>query len=508
MFTDEPRRIVCERLRQQDLRAFSKLLTPEVLAQAALRAGVAMGGGPLCLANLACLAVSCALHTTRNFAGVLAMSLKLLQDADAWSRTPLARQCKARPRAKVRSKHDPRPAQDAGVSEEAFCQARNKAPASYWLSLILLLGEKFAAAHGAKLRWRGRRLLALDGTTLGLPNWKALREHYGTAGNARSTRKRRRRKTQAGRSTQARMVMLSFPLCRMPLRYELCPLSRSEKTCAASLLGGLEAGDLVLMDKGFWSYGLFRQIASQQAFFATRLFAGVTLRTLRKLGPGDRLVRYCPSDRKYKAAGRQGSALLGLPPSMELRVIRYRVPGFRPTALVTNLTDGRIRRESWVGLAGSDEAGPTLMGGLYHRRWEIETSFCELKVRQRMEGSLRGRTPRTIEYEVAGHVLLYLLTRWLMVEAAQRHRVKDPLRLSYLQALRELMDIAPALLISTPERARRVLVPRLLRRVASHVVPHRPGRHYPRPGDTKVKYVGRGHYRLPSKLKRAKAGEA
>jgi ribosomal protein S14 len=33
---------------------------------------------------------------------------------------------------------------------------------------------------------------------------------------------------------------------------------------------------------------------------------------------------------------------------------------------------------------------------------------------------LRGRTPQAITFEVAGHMLLYLLTRWLMVEASQK----------------------------------------------------------------------------------------
>jgi hypothetical protein len=294
------------------------------------------------------------------------------------------------------------------------------------------------------------------------------------------------------------MVMLTFPLARMPWRYELCPLSRSEKTCASALLAGLSPGDLVLMDKGFWSYGLFCQVARQRAFFAVRLFKGVRPRTLRRLGPDDRLARWSPAGRKWKKAG--------LPrPSIDLRVIRYRVPGFRPTALVTNLTDRRITRRRWVGLAAADAAGVTLDDGLYHRRWEIETTFCELKVRQGMERSLRGRTPRTIEYEVAGHVLLYLLVRWLIVEAATKAGMPDPLRVSYLHALHEVRDIAPALLAATPRRAARVLVPRLMARVASHVVPPRPGRHYPRPGDTKVKYKGRGHYRLPSKLKPAHA---
>jgi hypothetical protein len=80
---------------------------------------------------------------------------------------------------------------------------------------------------------------------------------------------------------------------------------------------------------------------------------------------------------------------------------------------------------------------------------------------------------------VAGHVVLYLLIRWLMVEAAVRHG-QDPLRLSFRNAVRELQSMWSTLAASSPSWVHDVLLPRLLERIASHVVPFRPGRSYPR----------------------------
>jgi len=125
------------------------------------------------------------------------------------------------------------------------------------------------------------------------------------------------------------------------------------------------------------------------------------------------------------------------------------------------------------------DAHDKLLPGLFHRRWEIETSFSELKVVQGMEGQLRSHVPESIAYEIAGHVVLYLLVRWLMVEAAVKHGL-DPLRLSFLEAYRELKLIRSSLLTATPDWASKVLLPRLLDRIAEHQVPERPGRHYPR----------------------------
>lgn len=101
-----------------------------------------------------------------------------------------------------------------------------------------------------------------------------------------------------------------------------------------------------------------------------------------------------------------------------------------------------------------------------------------MKVEQELEAKLRSRTPGSVQFEVAGHVVLYFLVRWMIVEAAVKHGV-DPLRLSFLGALRELRDIQKSL-ITASTRWARVLVQRLLDRIAEHQVPLRPGRRYPR----------------------------
>ena len=133
-----------------------------------------------------------------------------------------------------------------------------------------------------------------------------------------------------------------------------------------------------------------------------------------------------------------------------------------------------------------------------HYGWEKETSFAEVKVSQGLK-RLRGRTPATIAYEIASHVLLYLLVRWLMVTAA-RERGLCPLRLSFIEACREVRDMLPALVTRSLRRVRAVLLPRLRERLAEHIVAERPGRHYPRPKDTKVRDLGHGRKQQPSKL--------
>jgi len=492
MFTDESRANVWNEIRQRDLRAFDKLLPIPVFIEVAKQAGMTIGSSALCLPTLVWLSLSAALRGTLDFAAILKLTLQLLRDTPTWSTDPLAkmerqgqtarrRQRKQKKSKRCRpSKHDPRRDDPTQVSEGAFTQARQRMPWEFWATLLAVLSGRFEEQHGDATRWKGFRLLALDGTCVQLPNWRALTDFFGTAKNGKALR------------TQARLVMLQLPRVRLPWRYELVPLAQGEHTVAQRLLGELCPQDLVLMDRGFWSYGLFWQIQRQQSYFAIRRIKSVKLKTIRRLGPQDRLVRWTPAHSRWRTGE--------WPVSMTLRLIDYQIKGFRPNQVVTNVLDGRqITRDEFVRLSTDPSAEQRLDPGLYHQRWEIETTFFELKVQQGMEGHLRSRTPEGVRYEVAGHVLFYFLTRWLMVEAAQKADI-DPLRLSFTGTLRELTMMAPLLIIYPIEHVRRVLLPRLLERIAAHPVPLRPGRHYPRPHDTRSRRDGNGCIRLPNKL--------
>jgi len=484
MFTDELRSQVRNRVEERGVRAFTRFLTPSVFTEAAHQAGCRIVSCPLNLVNLVWLGLAGSLDTAKSFAAVLTDTIKILLDAPFSPLEaivpPVPKNRAGRRASKARSKHDPRRNDPTKVTEEAFVQARNRMPLGFWLALTFLLADRFAREHEDLIRWKKFRLLALDGTLINLPRWRALTDHYGTAKGFRG-----------GRVPQARLLMLQFPLARIPYRYALGTKRQAEKTMAEPLLKMLLQDDLLLMDRGFWSYGLFCSVAERTAYFAIREIAQAHLQTVRSLGPKDTLVRYAPTDPKWRK--------LGLPVSMELRRIAYQVRGFRPSAIITNVTDPQVvSRAEWVGMTTVHKAGQVLDDSIYHRRWEIETSFSELKVFQKMK-ALRGRSPGSIDYEIASHVLLYLLVRWLMVEAATAHAM-DPLRLSFTEALREISSMARALIFSSPRRARHVLLPRLLKRIAEHVVPDRPGRHYPRPNDTKTKNVGYGQKKKPSKL--------
>jgi hypothetical protein len=494
MFTDELRNKVWDDVRQRDIRAFGRSLSHDVFVEAAAEAGVKLGKSALSLTNLVWLGISCAIHTSKNFCGVLEVALKILEDAGSWqpavpkesSQQKNGEKKSGGQKGQEKSKYNPYGKSPTSVTEEAFSLARKAMPQSFWIALILILGKHFEQQHGRLTRWKQYRLLALDGTTISLSAWQKLRAYFGAARNGKSKPR-----------TQARMLMLQLPLVRMPWRYVLGSIDQGERTLAAELLQFLYKDDLVLLDRGFWSYGLFHQIQNRNAFFAIRLSNQIKLHRVKRLGNEDWLVRWkMPTGPRWRDSD--------LDKEISLRLVKYKIPGFRPSGIVTNvLSPQKISREDWIRLACDTEPGDERLGvGLYHRRWEIETTFRELKVTQGMEGKLRGRTPETIHYEIAGHVLLYLLVRWLIVEAAVEHGIEDPLRLSFKEALEELKDMRQSLLTATPKRVAEVLLPRLLERIAKHLVPLRPGRSYPRPKDSYARYRKRKNPKHQKKLRK------
>ena len=101
--------------------------------------------------------------------------------------------------------------------------------------------------------------------------------------------------------------------------------------------------------------------------------------------------------------------------AITVRVIDYTLPQL-PDAqphyrLITTLLD--------------EEAAPAMeLAEVYHRRWEMEAIFDELKTHLlQSRRVLRSRTPELVRQEFFGWVLMHYTVRWLLHQGAARHRI-------------------------------------------------------------------------------------
>ena len=112
---------------------------------------------------------------------------------------------------------------------------------------------------------------------------------------------------------------------------------------------------------------------------------------------------------------------------MLARIIDYTVDDGRHNPAVFRLV---------TTLLDPAEAPAVDLATAYAQRWEIESTFDELKTHQR--GSkvvLRSKSPDLVLQEIWGHLCCHYAIRSLMSQAAE-HVGRDPDRLSFTTALR------------------------------------------------------------------------
>ena len=255
--------------------------------------------------------------------------------------------------------------------------------------------------------YRGCRLVALDGTTIDLPDAPELVARFGRPGASRG--------------------MSAFPQLRLLTLTETgthaifaCAVDRyevSEVGLAPELLQQLRPGMLCLADRAFVGFALWRTATTTGADLLWRVRTNQVLPCRQRLPDGSYLscLYISAKHRRHDADG------------LLVRVIDYRLQ---------DMPDGEPLYRLITTLLEPDAAPAAELAAVYHERWESEGAFAELKVtlpgRRLM---LRSRRAELAEQELYGLLLVHLALRRLMVEASRQAGV-DPDTLSFVHTVR------------------------------------------------------------------------
>lgn len=251
-------------------------------------------------------------------------------------------------------------------------------------------------------RWR---LVAVDGTVFDLADTEANTAHFGRPGSGRGDKR--------SAFPQARVAALAECGTHAVFAAEVGPLAVAETVPARRLLGALAPGMLLLADRGFAGFDLWRAAAATGADLLWRVKGNLVLPLRRALPDGSYLSELVAARDKDRRAD-----------PIPVRVIEYTLePGGVVYRLITTITDHRS--------APADE-----LAALYHERWEIETVLDEVKTHQGGPGLvLRSQHPDGVEQEIYAFFLVHHALRDLMHQAARRSG-RDPDRLSFTRTLR------------------------------------------------------------------------
>ena len=352
---------------------------------------------------------------------------------------------------------------------QAYSAARARLPCAALETLLARTISQLGPAALDTARWWGHRVFLVDGSTFSTPDVPALQTQFGQPGQQ-----------AAGCGFPvAHWLALMHHGSGLILKMLISPLRTHDQSRVAEMHPELEAGDVLLGDRGLCSFvhlallfgrslhGVFRLHQLQIVDFtparlhrqavrgrASKKKGMPTSRWIRSLGQLDQLLEWSkPATCPKWLSPEQFAAL---PASLIVRELRFRIerPGFRvpEITLVTTLTD-------------AERYTKTALAQLYFERWRIETNFAHLKTTMGMD-ALHCRSVEGVLKEATMFALVYNLVRLLMCQAAQRQGVSVE-RISFSDALRALahadLDAPFPTLIVNPERPNR-REPRLMKR--------------------------------------------
>ena len=296
-------------------------------------------------------------------------------------------------------------------SKSAIFQARARLGSEPLAALFARVATPIGTDAMPGVWLAGRRLVAVDGCCLDVADTSVNAEFFGRPGV---------NKGEQAAFPQARVVALAECGTHAIFAAQVGPYTQSEATLTGALLDRLEPGMLVLADRGFFSYALWRKAIGTGADLLWRIRtdpAGPKPQHLRDLQDGSWLAHL---RRATPAAARRQEPIL-------VRVIDYRIDDGRE-----NTTGYRL----FTTILDPATATAAELAAAYTQRWEIELAFDELKTHQRGPRSvLRSKSPDLVLQEIWGHLCCHYAIRSLMSQAAG-HAGHDPDRVSFVAALR------------------------------------------------------------------------
>jgi hypothetical protein len=339
-------------------------------------------------------------------------------------------------------------------SRGRVAEARARLPLRLWQRLFEHISDKAQCLSEAYDKWKDHRVVLADGTCVSMSAKSELFDAFGVNTGYHGS----------GRYPLARLVSLCLAGTMTIIDYAIGGYRDGESTLTFGILKSLRKGDLLVADRHFAAAHYYVRYQSMGLEFLTRAHQCLKISRVKR--------RLCYSANDF--IGRLNINKIyrrddpSLPASIDVRFIKakLRIRG-RLTVVwfATSLLDAKRYPAQEIAK-------------LYARRWRIETLFRELKITLSAD-VLRSQNPDGVRKEIIARMTALNIVRSIVLEAAVKAKISDPLRISFTHAVRAVISFSAAL-----SRVPLALVwdvyEAMLVEIASHVNPERPGRLEPR----------------------------
>jgi hypothetical protein len=311
------------------------------------------------------------------------------------------------------------------VSAASLCSARRGLAHEVFRDLLWAFNEQVRDS-GRGRRWRGKRVFAVDGRKLNLN---------------RSAQVQRAFPAPEGAHCPQALYSVLLDVCeRRPIDFELDSVKASEREHLSRMLDSLDRGDVLLLDRGYPSHALLRDLLARGLDFVIRVPASNTFAAVdrfRASGAKDARVTI-DSDCAEHAP-------------LELRLVRHEGRD-GPAFYLTSLRRADFDRSA--------------IAELYRMRWQVEECFKLTACGLLDQGLFRSKSENGIRQEIGALTLLIALSRALAtaVDAAHNKPAKRTSQKAAVIAAATLVALAALRANSrTLDRALTRAIERLLR---------------------------------------------
>lgn len=301
--------------------------------------------------------------------------------------------------------------------KSAITQARDRLGPQVMSQLFHQIVQPMATTETIGAFLNGLRIVVIDGTTFDVPDSDDNARVFG--------RPATRPNTQAA-FPKVRLVLLVEAGTHLIFDALMCPIRMGERVRAIKLLRSVEAGMLLMWDRGLHSYAMVQATLAQGCDYLGRIPANVKFLVEEPLADGSYSSFIYPPG-KLRKRGSQ---------PIQVRVIEYTIeqqekPGEQLTyRLITSLLN-------------IEQFPAAMLAAEYHQRWEVENTIDEIKTHLNgRKTPIRSQNPRQVVQEVYGWLLGHWAVRFLMFQAAKEAHIA-PLRLSFTGTLRIIRRAIP-----------------------------------------------------------------
>lgn len=287
--------------------------------------------------------------------------------------------------------------EEKSYSKQSYSEARMKMKHSAYLELNEELVKGYYS-DGDYKKYKGYRLLAIDGSRIQLPNKEDVIEEFGLAENGGKT-------IPMAMSSTAYDVLNKIAVNTYLERYEADERNLAEKHLLKLKEITPAAKDIILLDRGYPSLYLFARMLDLRYDFVVRCNDLNFIKEIKEFAQSketDRIIEVdlTTKEKRYLSIKK----LAKRPDKIIFRAVKIKLTSEVTEYLISSLTDKRKFTK--------DD-----LKELYHLRWGEETYFNFQKNVLEIE-NFSGRTPETIRQDYYARILSNNICS-IMIEDAQ-----------------------------------------------------------------------------------------